>query len=247
MSARRIFVPPERIAGGRAELGPEGRHYLRDVLRLQPGEPVEAFDGAGGTFAGVVEDGFAALRLGPRSESPPPAADIALAFALAKGDRCDWVVQKATELGASRLLPIAAARSVVRLEPGRAEDRVRRWRRIAEEAARQCGRADVPEVAAPVPLGAALDAAPPGFARIVFHGDGGQPVSALEPAPARGYLAVVGPEGGLAPEELAACDAAGAIRASLGPRTLRAETAAIAVVVLLQARFGDLGPSRTPA
>jgi 16S rRNA (uracil1498-N3)-methyltransferase len=148
-------------------------------------------------------------------------------------------VQKATELGAARIVPFAAERSVVRLDRDRGEERARRWRRIAEEAARQCGRADVPDVAAPLPLDAALATLAPGAVPVVFH-PGGAPLAALAaPGPA-GVAAVVGPEGGLTGGEVAACERAGALRAGLGPRVLRAETAAIVAVALLQARFGDL-------
>ncbi|HSM92707.1 MAG TPA: RsmE family RNA methyltransferase, partial [Anaeromyxobacteraceae bacterium] len=158
---------------------------------------------------------------------------------LAKGEKIDLVVQKATELGVARIVPWEAARSVVRLEGERAEERARRWRRIAEEAARQCGRADVPEVRAPASLGELAAELPPGFLPILFHGEGSVPIARL-PA-AGGVVAIVGPEGGLTPAELGALERAGAVRASLGPRTLRAETAAIAAVALLQARYGDMG------
>jgi 16S rRNA (uracil1498-N3)-methyltransferase len=239
--ARRVFVPPDRIAGERAALAPEARHYLRDVLRLAPGDAVEVFDGEGGTYHASIEPGFEGLALGPRRSATAPPAEIWLAFALAKGEKCDLVVQKGTELGAARLLFWAAERSVVRLDAERSGERVRRWRRIAEEASRQCGRSDVPEVAFPGPLEEILRLTPPGFDCLVFHGEGGVSSSALSPSPAGGYLAVIGPEGGLAPGELRACDTVGAVRASLGPRTLRAETAALVAVALLQAKFGDLG------
>jgi 16S rRNA (uracil1498-N3)-methyltransferase len=148
------------------------------------------------------------------------------------------VVQKATELGATRIVPFAAARSVVRLEAGRAEARAERWRRIAEEAARQCGRADIPEVVAPLPLAAALAEVPGDLAPFVFHPDGEALPPALERA---GAAAIVGPEGGLTDAELDECEAAGARRAALGPRVLRAETAAVVAVALLQALYGDMG------
>lgn len=235
MTARRLFLPPDRIGDGRAALTPEAVHYLRDVLRLEPGAEVELFDGEGGAYAARLEEGLGALRLGPRREARP-ALPLWLLVALAKGEKMDLVVQKATELGASRVSPFAAERSVVRLDRERGEARAARWRRIAAEAARQCGRADVPAVAEPVPLAEALAAVPPGFARFVFH-PGGEPLGGPE---APGVAAVVGPEGGLAPAEVDACEAAGARRVSLGPRVLRAETAAVVATALLQARFGDL-------
>jgi 16S rRNA (uracil1498-N3)-methyltransferase len=240
MTLRRVHLPPERIRDGRALLTPEARHYLCNVLRLAPGAELEVFDGCGGVYRASLA-GPEALELGPRREAPPPGARIWLAFALARGEKGDLVVQKATELGVSRLLPFTAARSVARLEGTRAAERARRWRRIAAEAARQSGRADVPEVDAPAALASALGAAPASYARFVLCADG-EPLAPLSPA--HGILAVVGPEGGLAPEEVDACVAAGCRVVGLGPRTLRAETAAIAAVALLQFAAGDMGGAR---
>lgn len=237
MTVRRIHLPPERIEGARGLLGPEARRYLEGVLRLAPGACIEVFDGHGGRYDGRIEKGFEAVRLGPREEAPAAGVEIALLVALAKGEKMDLIVQKTTELGVARVLPFAAERSVVRLDPAKGDERAARWRRIAEEAARQCGRADVPEVRAPTSLADALDALAPGTRAFAFHPGGGR----LAGAGAVTVAAVVGPEGGLTDAEVRACEAAGAVRAGLGPRTLRAETAAIVAVALLQARFGDLG------
>jgi 16S rRNA (uracil1498-N3)-methyltransferase len=239
VTSRRVRLPPDRIEPGRARLTPEARHYLADVLRLGAGADVEVFDGAGGRYAGRLEDGLETVALGPREEARPTAPELALLFALSKGEKVDLVVQKATELGAARIVPFAAVRSVVRLEGAKGEERARRWRRIAEEAARQCGRADVPAVLAPIGLEAALAALPAGTIPFVFH-PGGTPLLRLDVAAAPAFAAVVGPEGGLADEELSVCRRARAVPASLGPRVLRAETAAIVALALLQARFGDL-------
>lgn len=243
MTLRRLHLPSARAGEPRAPLGDEARHYLRDVLRLAPGAALEVFDGRGGAFEATVLEGFEAVALGARRDAPAAPAAVWLLLALAKGEKLDLVVQKATELGVARVAPFAAARSVVRLEPRKAEERAGRWRRIAAEAARQCGRADVPAVAAPAGLAEALREVPQGFAAFLFH-PGGAPLSEAAPSPAGGYAAVIGPEGGLTEDERAACAAAGAREASLGPRVLRAETAAIAAVALLQARFGDLGGGR---
>ncbi len=239
MTVRRVHLPPERIEAGRGRLTPEARHYLGEVLRLGPGTEIEVFDGLGGRYAGRLEDGLETVALGPREEARAEGAAVSLLFALAKGEKMDLVVQKATELGAARILPFAAERSVARLEGARAEERARRWRKIAAEAARQCGRADVPGVAAPLSLGAALAELPPGTASFAFH-PGGAPLPGIEVRATPSVAAVVGPEGGLTDAELDGCRRAGALLVSLGPRTLRAETAAIVAVVLLQARFGDL-------
>ena len=218
-------------------LGAEARRYLETVLRLAPGARIEVFDGRGGRYDASIEAGFEAVRLGPRQEAPPAGVELALVAALAKGERMELVVQKATELGVARILPFAAERSVVRLDVARGDDRAARWRRIAEQASRQCGRADVPEVRPPAPLAEALAALPPGTRTFVFHPGGGR----VEGPGAASVAAVVGPEGGLTEGEVRGCEAVGAVRAGLGPRTLRAETAAIVAVTLLQARFGDLG------
>lgn len=239
MTRRRLHLAPDRISGGRASLTPEERHYLADVLRLPPGAPIEVFDGRGVAYDAVFEGGES-VALGPRRQVPPPAARVWLAFALAKGEKADLVVQKATELGVSRLLPFQAGRSVVRLDAARAAGRVRRWRRIAEEAARQCGRSEVPEVSAPGTLESALATVPAAFARILFHAGEGESLGALCAPGAEGFLAVVGPEGGLTGAEVDAARTAGCRLGSLGPRVLRAETAAIAAAALIQYLAGDL-------
>jgi 16S rRNA (uracil1498-N3)-methyltransferase len=238
LTRRRLHVPPERIEGAVARPDAASLHYMADVLRLPPGAPLEVFDGAGSAWDASFTG--SELRLGERRPAPRPGATVWLAFALARGEKGDWIVQKGTELGVSRLVPWQAERSVVRLDPDRAAERARRWRRIAEEAARQCGRAEVPEVALPGTLAAALDA-PGGFVRIAFHAGAGAPLASLVRPGTPGTLAVVGPEGGLTEREVEACVAAGCGLATLGPRVLRAETAAVVAAALLQHLAGDLG------
>ena len=232
---RRLHVPRSRIAEGRAALTPEARHYLCSVLRLAPGAQLEVFDGEGGVHSAVLGPTGEELELGERQVAQTGASQVWLAFALAKGEKNDLVVQKATELGAARLLPWEGDRSVVKLQPDRARQRVERWERIAAEAARQCGRADVPVISAPAPLGVALTAVPDGYGKVAFYEQGGEPLrEILASAPTPGWMAVVGPEGGFTPGEISACAQAGCRLATLGPRILRAETAAIAAVVLLE-------------
>jgi 16S rRNA (uracil1498-N3)-methyltransferase len=240
---RRLYVPRERIARDRAHLVPADLHYLRDVLRLAPGAELEVFDGQGGAHHARLaeEESGLVLVVGPRREGRAPPARVHLGFALARGERCDLVVQKATELGVARLSPVAAARSVVRLDAGRGAGRVLRWRRIAAEAARQCGRADVPVIEAPASLSSVMGAAPEGFRKILFHEGGGEPLVDVLERGAPGHLLLVGPEGGFTPEEVEAGISAGVRLATLGPRVLRFETAAIAAVALVQHLLGDFG------
>jgi 16S rRNA (uracil1498-N3)-methyltransferase len=239
--SRRLHVPRERIDAGRARLAAADVHYLRDVLRLEPGASLEVFDGEGGAYDARLCASGDLLELGERRDAPPPAARIALAFALARGEKGDLVVQKATELGVALLVPFEAERSVVRLDGRRGEERARRWQRIAAEAARQCGRSEVPEVRVPATLATALASVPAGWRKVVFHEAGGEALAGVLDAAAQGHVVVTGPEGGLTAAEVDVCRAAGARVATIGPRVLRAETAAIAAVALLQHRLGDLG------
>lgn len=236
----RLLVPRARLGEGRAELEADDLHYLSHVLRLAPGGALEVFDGEGGTYDARLAPDGRSLILGPRRAAPPPQARIQLAFALARGERCDLVVQKATELGVERLSPFQAERSVVRLEGARAEERARRWARIAGEAARQCGRADVPQVDAPASLGAVLGSAPAGYRAVLCYEGGGAPLAEVVDRAALGHLLVIGPEGGFTNGEVEAMLAAGARVASLGPRVLRFETAAIVAVGLVQHLVGDM-------
>ncbi len=247
---RRLHVPPEQLAqaeaaGGLVALSAEQHRYLALVLRLRPGEPVEVFDGLGARFASAVESvgDSLALRLGARAQSAPGPVEVWLGQALAKSDKLELVIQKATELGVARVLPFAAARSVVKLDEGRGESRTGRWRKIAQEAARQCGRADVPVIDKPRSLREllALLGAEPERRGLVL--DPGEHALRLGAA-ARGerkLLLVIGPEGGLSPEEVAACAEAGVTSVSLGALVLRTETAGLAALSIVQHLAGALG------
>jgi 16S rRNA (uracil1498-N3)-methyltransferase len=247
---RRLHLPPEQLAaakGGPVPLTAAQAHYLSKVLRLRPGDPVEVFDGLGSSWpAGVAAGpaaGEAALLLGERRAGRSGPLDIWLAQALAKGDKLELVLQKATELGASRVLPFAAARSVVRLDEERGQGKAERWRRIAQEAARQCGRADVPQVDAPLRFPELLELASADPERRGLLLDPAEEAVRLSAA-ARGagrLLLVIGPEGGLSPEEVSAARSAGLVSVSLGPLVLRTETAGLAALSVLQHLAGALG------
>ena len=210
----------------RPELDAADRHHLERVLRLRPGELVSVSDGAGSVLT---------CRFGPELEpdGPPrrearPSPKVTVAFAPVKGDRPEWAVQKLTEAGADRIIPLVAERSVVRWEPARAGSHVERLRRVAREAAMQARRAWLPEVGDPVPF-ADLVAGP----GVALAQPGGEPPSLDRPT------VLVGPEGGWSPAELAAAPAL----VSLGPHVLRTETAAVAAGLLLSAlRTGVVGP-----
>lgn len=209
--------------------------------RLKPGAGLALFDGRGGEYAATL------LSLGRREarvridahhprETESPLA-LTLLQGISKGEHMDLAVQKATELGVSRIVPVLCAHSVVRLDPQRARRRQQHWQAVAASACEQCGRNRIPTIAEPAPLATALAETGSGLG-LVLDPEATTGVAAL---PARAAFALlVGPEGGLAPAEIEQAAAAGFARLRLGPRVLRTETAAAAALTALQVRFGDL-------
>lgn len=243
MSGRRLFVPGERLAGTRLTLtGDEHRHVGR-VLRGRVGDTLTLFDGAGGEVEGRiarVEREAIEVELGARRQVAGPATPLTLLVAVPRGPRMDFLVQKTVELGAARIVPVIAERSVAR--PDAETGRAGRWDKIAQEAARQCGRADVPVVAPPVPLSRALaDEKLPARRLALFEGEKSRSLRAELAGAAPGPTALlVGPEGGFSAAEIASAREAGFTPVGLGPRILRVETAAIAGLTLLAAAYGLL-------
>jgi 16S rRNA (uracil1498-N3)-methyltransferase len=235
----RVFVAPERLTGERVVLDGEAHRHLAKVLRLEPGAEVVIFDGQGSEIdARVLSVGARSLELalGPRRAVAAAAAAITLLQAVPRGERMDLIVQKTTELGVARIVPVLAGRSVARPPAGREE----RWQTIAQEAARQSGRADVPVVTAPLALPEALAqaAAPTRF--VLWEEERRVPLRRALEGGAREVALLVGPEGGLARAEVDEAHARGFVSVSLGPRILRVETAAIVAVALVQAAAGGL-------
>jgi 16S rRNA (uracil1498-N3)-methyltransferase len=243
----RLFVLPERLQDETVVLAGEDHRYLIRVLRLRVGDEVVLFDGAGQEARARIErvgPRAAELRVLERTASPAAAGpEITLLVGIPKGDKMELVVQKATELGATRIVPMRTARSIGPAEITRQAARRQRWIKIAREAARQCGRNDVPDVAAPVELAAAIAAAPQDALRLLFWEESrGVRLRDRLPAerPAR-IVVAVGPEGGFEASEVEIARQAGFEVVGLGPRTLRAETAALAVLAVVGYAVGDLG------
>ena len=256
MRLTRIFVESELEAGNIVELPRETGAHLAKVLRARSGDEVVLFNGDGREFSGCVETvrgsrvsaSIGAARPMDR-ESPFP---LTLVQCVPRGDRMDFIVQKATELGVVRIVPVLSQRSVVRLDAGQAAAKQAHWRAVAVSACEQCGRNRLPCVDAPQPLlnylgGLAPPATAGGDLRLALELERarGTPRGAVAidvesvESPSRAEIAI-GPEGGFAPEELEAFDLSMFSRVVLGPRVLRTETAAIAAIVVLQARFGDM-------
>ncbi len=242
MGARRLFVPADRLSGPTVTLTGADHHHLTIVLRARPGEAVTLFDGAGAEVdARIVRiDGARAeLELGARRAGVVAAAPITLLTAVPRGPRMDVLLQKTVEVGVARVVPLITARSVARPEADRRE----RWASIAREAARQCGRADLPLVEAPMALAEALRRDDwPARRLALFERDGAPGLrAALADQPPAATALLVGPEGGWEDAEREAARASGFLGVSLGPRILRVETAAIVAVALTTAAYGELG------
>jgi len=232
----RLFVPRAHVEGPRVRItGAELRH-LR-TLRLAPGERLAVFDEHGEEHdvrlervGGHVAEALIVATHRPARES---ALDLTLAPALLKGAKMDLVIEKATELGVRRLVPVLSRWAVPR------GARVERWRRIAVAAAKQSGRTAIPEVEEPVPLDGLVTRPWPGLRILAWEGERDVPLTAL-PAHAAAVVVAVGPEGGFAEPEVAAARAAGFATITLAPRVLRAETAAVVAAALCLHRWGDL-------
>ncbi|HZI61292.1 MAG TPA: 16S rRNA (uracil(1498)-N(3))-methyltransferase [Pyrinomonadaceae bacterium] len=243
MTRRRFFAPPSAFNFSKrvVTLSADEARHLREVLRLKVGDEVQVFDGAGREFRAVVSQArreTAELEMGdeigsPQSESP---LQLTLAVALLKGEKFDLVVQKGTELGVNRFIPLVTRYADIRLrDDSDAAKRVARWQRIALEATKQCGRSVVPEVEKPIPFGALIGEE---HQCLMFSERDGQTLKT--DLKAENLTAIIGSEGGWSDEELEQARAANVAVVTLGGRVLRAETAAITATVLLQHLYGDL-------
>jgi|SRR5215831_8734397 len=251
MTRRRFFAPPEAFTadGSAATLSPEETQHLRNVLRLQTGDEIFVFDGAGHEFRGEISSlarDQASIRLFEEfapscGESP---LNLKIAVALLKGEKFDLVIQKLAELGVNSVTPITTMRADVRIRNDEdAARKLTRWRRIALEAIKQCGRAREMIIEKPMSLEDFVARDQESGLRLMFAERGGNGLSeafaASEQKPAR-VTALIGPEGGWSDGEIEHAREARWEIVTLGGRTMRAETAAIICAALLQHRFGDL-------
>lgn len=236
----RIFVTEPLAEAAEIRLGGETAHHLLNVLRVTIGAPLTLFNGAGGEYAAnatQVGKRELTVRIGRhqemRRESP---LEVTLAQALTRGERMDYAIQKAVELGVVSIQPLITQHSL-RLDGDRANKKLAHWQAVAQSAAEQCGRDRVPPVQALCVLADWLPRAKTEL-RLVLDPQGAK-LKSLPPA--REVTLVVGPEGGLGPEDLQLCAAAGFQRLTLGPRILRTETAGAAALAAMQTLWGDFG------
>ena len=236
--ALRLFVDAALAAHAPVSLDTSQAHYLRRVMRRAPGDRIRLFNGRDGEWSATIESlasGGAVARADARLAAQAPAPELGLLFAPLKATPTRFVIEKATELGAGLLQPVLTRRC----RAGRVN--VDRLRAHATEAAEQCGRLEVPQIMSPRPLDRVLSDWPPERRLLVCDPEAARPVgAALAGGGNASWSILIGPEGGFAPEErrlLAAHPAA--VPARLGPRTLRAETAAAAALACWQAFAGD--------
>ncbi|HVV95946.1 MAG TPA: 16S rRNA (uracil(1498)-N(3))-methyltransferase [Rhodanobacteraceae bacterium] len=244
MRIPRIYVPQPLRPGREVELPIQAGEHLARVLRLDRGHPLRLFDGSGDEYeaelASLAKRSVTARVLeSADTEDRESPLRITLAQGIARGEKMDWILQKATELGVARIVPIVTDRTEVKLDAERAERRVAHWEAVVASACEQSGRRRLPEVAEPAKLSdwaASLDDET--GLRLALDPAGDRALRDL-PASASATL-VVGPEGGLSDHDLATLKAAGFHGLRLGPRILRTETAGLAALAAMQALLGDL-------
>jgi 16S rRNA (uracil1498-N3)-methyltransferase len=241
MRCPRIYTEQTLQANGSIQLESRASQHVARVLRMQVGEPLVLFNGGGGQYratisaankkAVVVTTGdHAAIEVESRLR-------LQLGIAISRGERMDWIVQKATELGVCSISPLFSERTEVRLKGERADKKLRHWQQVAISACEQCGRNRLPVIQPLQSLNQWVSEAR-ADTRLVLHHRAGPPDTSPA-APASAAL-LVGPEGGLTSTEIASAEQAGFRPLQLGPRVLRTETAPLAAIAILQARWGDM-------
>jgi len=247
MRIPRIYTGQELRADARFELEPGPSQHLSRVLRMQVGDSLILFNGNGGQYpaaiAAIERKSVIAATGEFQAVERESGLRLQLGIAISRGEKMDWVVQKATELGASVIAPLVTERSEVRLGGERGEKKLRHWQHIGSSACEQCGRNRLPLILPPQLLEQWVEGVVADIRLVLHH-------TALNTDPGSSTPAsvalLVGPEGGLSPAEVSAAEAVGFSSLRLGPRVLRTETAPLAAIAILQARWGDMGhPGQT--
>lgn len=241
MSTPRFYLDQPLASGARFSLPPGPARHAARALRLTPGDAITLFDGSGGEYEARIErihkDEVAVSIAGFRAAERESRLQVILAQGISSGERMDYTLQKAVELGVAAIQPLATKRSVVKLAGERSERRVTHWQGVVASACEQCGRNRLPPVAQPMTLANWLGSRAPG--RLLFLSPLAEARFADLPPPEGADTLVAGPEGGFEADELAALDAARAIPVRLGPRILRTETAALTALAAMQTLWGD--------
>lgn len=241
-SPPRVYIPGDIPLHGMLDAPTDQSHHLTHVLRLALGADLIVFDGKGTEYAAVIErigKSRVTLKLSEgRQLNRESLLAIDLAQGISSGERMDYTIQKAVELGVRAIQPLATERSVVRLTAERAAKRVIHWQAVAVAACEQCGRNRVPDVLPVMALTAWLAGLSPGALRLTLAPGAAKSLRTID-SPNAPVVMLVGPEGGLSPRERHDAEASGFQSVSLGPRILRTETAALAALAAMQTLWGD--------
>lgn len=243
MRLTRVYIDAPLEPGTRVTLEGNAASHVTRVLRLRVGETLTLFNGAGGEYSASIDKahgGEVTVAVGAHHaiERESPLA-VTLVQGISRGERMDLVVQKATELGVARLVPVLTERSVVKLDAHQADRKLLHWRAIVAGACEQSGRNRLPQVLAPVELRGFLRAGDSPGTRLLLSPRAERRIADIGRPPA-GVTVLIGPEGGLTEEEEQAAMHTGFEAVRMGPRVLRTETAALAALTLLQREFGDI-------
>jgi 16S rRNA (uracil1498-N3)-methyltransferase len=243
MRVSRVYVETPLAAGERATLSGDAANHIARVLRARVGDPLTLFDGRGGEYDARIAEMQGAKIIAEvgthHSIERESALEITLLQGVARGDRMDTIVQKATELGVTRIVPVTTERSVVKLTRETAHRKHAHWRAVAIAACEQCGRNRLPELAQPQMLSDAARSSTLSTQLRLMLAPGASSTLLAAAAKATSIALLIGPEGGLAPVEVDIATRAGFVACSVGPRILRTETASLAAIAALQAVAGD--------
>jgi 16S rRNA (uracil1498-N3)-methyltransferase len=243
MRLSRVYVDAPLAAGERATLAGDAANHIGRVLRLRVGDPLTLFDGRGGEYDARVADLQGAKVIAQVGEhrilERESGLEITLLQGIARGDRMDTIVQKATELGVTRIVPVTTERSVVKLARDTSHRKHAHWLAVAIAACEQCGRNRLPEIAQPQTLEDATRASTLSTQRRLMLAPGAAITLSAAAPDAAPVALLIGPEGGLSPAEAEIAARAGFVACRVGPRILRTETASLAAIAVLQANAGD--------
>ncbi len=248
MSIPRLYLPHPIETGDLRIATPEQARYLKTVLRMRVGEPLRVFNGTGEEYDAVIRQAAegVALEIGSRRTVIAETIEITLCQAVPKTDKMEAIIRHTTELGVGRIIPFHAERSVPRWPAEKSLQKRERWQKIAVEASRQCGRTDIPEIGEIASLTEVLRSTHPEWLNLIcWEEESARGIREVLRDPendgTRGFLLVVGPEGGFDKKEIDQAQQAGFLSVSLGKRVLRVDTAAVAVIAVLQYEKGTLG------
>ncbi|HEV8077342.1 MAG TPA: 16S rRNA (uracil(1498)-N(3))-methyltransferase [Marinobacter sp.] len=243
MRIPRIYTDTPLQAGAEAQLDDNAAQHVGRVLRMQPGQALSLFNGDGQDYPALIasagKKNVTVQVDQPAANGSESALEIVLGQTLSKGDRMDYAVQKATEMGVTRIVPLSTERCDVRLKGDREDKRLSHWRSVAISAAEQCGRARVPDILPVMNITEWLEYSQGCDLRLVLHHRTEQSLNSV--ARPNSVALMIGPEGGLSTDEIAQAEKSGFLPVALGPRVLRTETAPVAAMALCQWLWGDFG------